>query len=94
MTRFTANDFSESRRLPKRLRDRTPKAAPTVTDEQWSAARRLGRELDKILDDGGSKQAAIARAAAELRLTTRQIYNLLARYRTARTVTALLPRTC
>ncbi|MBB5574681.1 transposase InsO family protein [Rhizobium paranaense] len=33
------------------------------------------------------------RAAAELQLTTRQVYNLLARYRTDRTVTALLPRT-
>jgi len=32
-------------------------------------------------------------AAAELRLSTRQVYNLLVRYRTARTVAALLPRT-
>lgn len=78
--------------MPKRLRDRTPKTAPTITDEEWSAARRAAGELDKILDDGGSRQGAIARAAAELRLTTRQIYNLLARYRTARTVTAMLPR--
>ncbi|NTI26763.1 transposase (plasmid) [Rhizobium rhizogenes] len=79
--------------MPKRLRDRTPKAAAAITDEQWSAARRAARELDKVLDDGGSKQEAVARAAAELRLTTRQVYNLLARYRTAQTVTALLPRT-
>lgn len=49
-------------------------------------ARRVARELDKILDGGGPKQAAITRAAAELRLTTRQIYNLLARYRADRTV--------
>ena len=48
--------------------------------------------LDKILDDGGLRQAAVARAAAELRLTSRQVYNLLARYRADRTVTALLPR--
>nr|WP_041678983.1 hypothetical protein [Rhizobium etli] len=34
-----------------------------------------------------------SRATAELRLTTRQIYNLLAHYRADRTVTALLPRT-
>lgn len=56
-------------------------------------ARRVAGELDRILDDSGPRRAAIARAAAELRLTTRQIYNLLARYRAERTVTALLPRT-
>ncbi|MGO4568275.1 Mu transposase C-terminal domain-containing protein [Rhizobium sp. 2YAF20] len=78
--------------MPKRLRDRTAKVAAEVADEQWSAARRAARELDKVLDDGGLKQEAIARAATALRLTTRQIYNLFARYRTARTVTALLPR--
>ncbi len=78
--------------MPKRLRDRTPGAAPTVTDEQWSAARRAARELDKVLDDDGPRQEAVARAAAELRLTTRHVYNLLTRYRTARMVTALLPR--
>ena len=56
-------------------------------------ARRMARELDKILDGGNPRRAAIKRAAAELRLTTRQIYNLLARYRADRTVTSLLPRT-
>ncbi len=56
-------------------------------------ARRVASELDKILDGHDPKQAAIKRAAAELRLTTRQIYNLLVRYRADRTVTALLPRT-
>lgn len=55
-------------------------------------ARRIARELDKILDGGGPRQSGVGRAAAELRLTTRQIYNLLARYRLDRTVTALLPR--
>jgi len=79
--------------LPKRSRNQTTKEAPTVTDEQWSAARRVAHELDKVLDDCSPRQDAIARAAAELRLTTRQVYNLLARYRTARTVSALLPRT-
>ena len=44
-------------------------------------ARRIARELDKILDGDNPRQVAIKRAAAELRLTTRQIYNLLARYR-------------
>jgi len=53
----------------------------------------VARELDRILDGDGPRQAAVARAANELRLTTRQIYNLLARYRAERTVTALLPRT-
>ena len=56
-------------------------------------ARRIARELDEFLDGGNPKHAAIKRAAAELRLTTRQIYNLLARYRADRTVTSLLPRT-
>jgi putative transposase len=56
-------------------------------------ARRVAHELDKVLDGGGPRQAAIKRAAAELRLTTRQIYNLLARYRADRTVTTLLPQT-
>ncbi|WP_222300494.1 hypothetical protein [Rhizobium leguminosarum] len=74
------------------MRDRRPKAAPTITDEQWSAARRVAHELDKVLDDGCLRREAIARVAAELRLTTRQIYNLFKRYRSARTVTALLPR--
>jgi len=78
--------------LPKRLQDRRSKPARQISDEQWSTARRIARVLDKILDDGGLRQAAVARAAAELRLTSRQVYNLLARYRADRTVTALLPR--
>ncbi|NTE57869.1 DDE-type integrase/transposase/recombinase [Agrobacterium tumefaciens] len=79
--------------MPKRLHDQPLPTARPISDEQWSMARRIARELDKILDGGGPRQAAITRAAAELRLTTRQIYNLLARYRADRTVTALLPRT-
>lgn len=67
-------------------------AASAISDEQWSTARRVARELDRILDEGGLRQPAIVRTAAELRLSTRQVYNLLARYRTARTVTVLLPR--
>ena len=55
------------------------------------AARRVARELDRILDGSGPRQTAIVRAAAELRLSTRQVYNLLARYRVDRTVTSLLP---
>ncbi|WP_338049413.1 hypothetical protein [Rhizobium tubonense] len=53
---------------------------------------RVARERDKILDGGGPRQAAVARAVTGLRLTTGQIYNLLARYPTERTMTALLPR--
>ncbi|KWV42306.1 transposase [Rhizobium altiplani] len=79
--------------MPKRFHDRTLPADRPISDEQWSMARRIARELDKILDGRGPRQATITRAAAELRLTTRQIYNLLARYRADRTVTALLPRT-
>jgi len=54
-------------------------------------ARRIARELDRILDGSGPRGAAIARAAAELRLSTRQVYNLMARYRVDRTITSLLP---
>ena len=79
--------------MPKRLRTRTTTTAQAISDEQWSTARRIAHELDKILDDGGPRQSAITRAAAELRLTTRQVYNHLARYRADRTVTSLLPRT-
>jgi len=61
-------------------------------DEQWSTARRVARELDKIVDGSGPTHAAVQRAASELRLSVRQVYNLLARYRSERTVTALLPR--
>ncbi len=63
------------------------------TEADWAAARRLADQLDRILEGYGSRKSAIDRAAAELRLSSRQIYNLLARYRTDRTVTALLPRT-
>ncbi len=52
----------------------------------------MARELDKILDGSGPRRSAIVHAAAELRLSTRQVYNLLARYRADRTVTSLLPR--
>lgn len=76
---------------PFQYRRSTPSHESTETD--WAAARRVANQLDRILEVDGSRKAAIARAAAELRLSSRQIYNLLARYRTDRTVTALLPRT-
>lgn len=38
-------------------------------------------------------QEAVSRAAAELRLSTRQVYNHLARYREERRVSSVLPQT-
>jgi len=38
---------------------------PSRADEAWSAARRIARELDKVLDGSGPRQLAIDRAAAE-----------------------------
>lgn len=68
-----------------------PAPAASHSEEAWATARRIARELDRILDGAGLRRTAIARAAAELRLSTRQVYNLLARYRVDRTVTSLLP---
>lgn len=68
-----------------------PAPAASHSEEVWSTARRVARELDRILDGSGPRRAAIVRAAAELRLSTRQVYNLLTRYRVDRTVTSLLP---
>lgn len=64
----------------------------SLTDEAWLTARRIARELDRILDGSGARRAAVNHTAAELRLSTRQVYNLLARYRVDRRVTSLLPR--
>ncbi|MEO6382240.1 MAG: Mu transposase C-terminal domain-containing protein [Nitrobacter sp.] len=67
--------------------------APTaVRDDGWLQAQRYARELGKVLDGDGPRRVAIARAAAELGLTTRQIYNLLKRYASDRSVRALLPQ--
>lgn len=74
------------------MHNRKPAPATSHSDEAWLAARRAARELDRFLDGSGPRRAAINRAAAELRLSTRQVYNLLARYRNDRTVTSLLPR--
>jgi putative transposase len=75
------------------LHNRRSPSAAADADEHWSRVQRIARELDKILDTTGPRRSAIARAAAELQLSTRQIYNLLGRYREDRTVTVLLPRT-
>ncbi|ABE65087.1 Integrase, catalytic region (plasmid) [Nitrobacter hamburgensis X14] len=61
-------------------------------DDAWAQAKRQVRELDRILDGQGPRQVSIARAAAELGLTTRHIYNLLKRYAPDRRITVLLPR--
>lgn len=74
------------------MHNRQAAPAASHSDKAWSATRRIARELDRILDGSGPRRAAINRAAAELRLSTRQVYNLLARYRIDRTVTSLLPR--
>ncbi len=73
------------------MHTRTSGIPPPRSDQAWLGARRVARELDRILDGHGPRRAAIERAAAELRLSTRQIYNLLMRYSADRTVTALLP---
>ncbi len=67
--RLIANDFNSA---PCHRNDRILPIARNISNEQWSTARRIARELDKVLDSSGPKETVIARAAAELRLTTRQ----------------------
>jgi putative transposase len=62
----------------------------TARDDDWLQARRYARELDKVLDSAPPRRLSIARAAAELGVSTRQIYNLLKRYAVDRSVSALL----
>ncbi|WP_370204718.1 Mu transposase C-terminal domain-containing protein [Pararhodobacter marinus] len=64
-----------------------------VSDEAWTKATRTARELDRILDGVAPVREAVVRAASELRLSTRQVYNYLARYREERRVSSLLPQT-
>ena len=61
-------------------------------DENWRDAKRVARELDRVLEAADPRKTAIARAAGELRLSTRQVYALLARYRAERTVSSVIPR--
>ena len=63
-----------------------------VDDDAFAEAERQARAFDKVLDGSGPRRALIARAAAEVNLTCRQVYNLLKRYAAARTVSSLLPR--
>lgn len=75
-------------------KDRPPeRAAYRASEEAWSKAVRIARELDRILDGDLPMREAVSRAATELRLSTRQVYNHLARYREGRRVSSLLPQT-
>jgi len=69
------------------------RAAYRASDEAWSKAVRIARELDRVLDEDLPMREAVSRTAVELRLSTRQVYNHLARYREDRRVSSLLPRT-
>ena len=69
------------------------RAAYRASDEAWSKAVRIARELDRVLDGDLPMREAVSRAATELRLSTRQVYNHLARYREDRRVSSLLPQT-
>lgn len=69
------------------------RAAYRASDEAWSKAVRIARELDRVLDGDLPMREAVSRAAVELRLSTRQVYNHLARYREDRRVSSLLPPT-
>jgi putative transposase len=68
------------------------RAASRASEEAWSKAVRIARELDLVLDGDLPMREAVSRAAVELRLSTRQVYNHLARYRGDRRVSSLLPR--
>ena len=68
-------------------------AAHPISDDAWAKAMRISRELDRILESSAPVRGEIGRAAAELRMSTRQVYNYLARYRDDRRVSSLLPRT-
>ena len=63
-----------------------------IDDDAFAEAERQARAFDKVLDGSGARQALIARAAAEVNLTSRQVYNLLKRYAADRTISSLLPR--
>ena len=63
-----------------------------VDDDAFAQAERQARAFDKVLDGSGRRRVLVARAAAEVNLTSRQVYNLLKRYAAERTVSSLLPR--
>ena len=51
-----------------------------VDDDAFAQAERQARAFYKVLDGSEPRRALIARAAAEVNLTSRQVYNLLKRY--------------
>lgn len=69
------------------------RAAYRASEEAWSKAVRIARELDRVLDSDLPMREAVSRSATELRLSTRQVYNHLARYREDRRVSSLLRQT-
>ncbi len=69
------------------------RASYRASEEAWSKAVRIARELDRVLDGDLQMREAVSRSATELRLSTRQVYNHLARYREDRRVSSLLPQT-
>ncbi|MEZ0171158.1 Mu transposase C-terminal domain-containing protein [Microvirga sp. TS319] len=77
-----------SRTLHDQVEVSTSRATPSET---WKAAQWRASALDRVLDGISPRATLIARAAAELNLTTRQIYYLLKRYTPKRTVSSLLP---
>lgn len=90
---FLATNVTDNN-LPKRSQTRTTVTASRVeSNEAWLTARRVARELDRILDAAGPRRREVDRAGAELRLSARQVYRLLARYGVERRVSSLLPRT-
>jgi hypothetical protein len=59
----------------RRFNSRIPRGAAAVrpaNDANWLSAKRVARELDKVLYASGPRGMAIARAAVELRLPTRR----------------------
>ncbi|MFN7596931.1 MAG: transposase, partial [Cereibacter sp.] len=69
------------------------RASYRASEEAWSKAVRVARELDRVLDGNLPMREAVSRSATELRLSTRQVYNHLAQYREDRRVSSLLPQT-
>ena len=61
-----------------------------VDDDAFAQAERQARAFYKVLDGSEPRRALIARAAAEVNLTSRQVYNLLKRYAGERTVSSLV----
>src|SRR5690606_4954834 len=91
LARISAKIFTGSIKLHKRSKNTNSDPSEQIAEEQWLVARRIARELDRILDGTDTRGAAVDRAAAELRLGRRQVYNLLARYRPTRRISSLLP---